>query len=102
MARASRPPPPSSMVSVPREPPVPMLAKKVASRPLALSVETLEKLGAHRLAELLMGQADSDPAVARSLRLALAETNGTGTCLGAEVEKLRWSRWSGQLPGRIS
>jgi hypothetical protein len=46
----------------------------------------LEKLGAHRLAELLMEQADADPALARSLRLALAETEGTGR-LGAEVEK---------------
>jgi len=70
----------------PPEPPVPAPAKKTASRALALSVETLERLGAHRLAELLMDQADREPAVARSLRLALAETDGTGR-LGAEVEK---------------
>jgi hypothetical protein len=62
------------------------VTKKATSRALVLSVEALEKLGAHRLAELLMEQADSDPAVARSLRLALAETDGTGR-LGAEVEK---------------
>jgi hypothetical protein len=86
MARTSRSRPSSRLVPAPPKPPMPAPAKKAASRALALSVETLEKLGAHRLAELLMDQADRERAIARSLRLALAETDGTGR-LGAEVEK---------------
>ena len=46
----------------------------------------MEQLGARRLAELLMEKADSDPALARSLRLALAGADGSGR-LSAEVEK---------------
>jgi hypothetical protein len=51
-----------------------------------LNAEALEELGARKLAELLMGLAENDPAVARSLRLALAGTEGAGR-LAAEVEK---------------
>lgn len=61
-------------------------AKKAASRSKALSADTLEGLGARRLAELLMDAAQADPALARSLRLALAGTDGSGR-LAAEVEK---------------
>ena len=59
---------------------------KKATRSRALSVDTLEQLGARQLAELLMAQAKGDPALARSLRLVLAGTDG-GTRLAAEVEK---------------
>jgi hypothetical protein len=61
-------------------------AKWAAPRSRALSADALEQLGAPRLAELLMAQAKADPAMARSLRLALAGTDGTGR-LAAEVEK---------------
>ena len=61
-------------------------APRTAARSRALSIETLEQLGARHLAELLMDQAASDPALARTLRLALAGTEGAGR-LGAEVEK---------------
>lgn len=64
----------------------PPASRKQAARIRALSVEALEKLGARRLAELLMEQAENDPAVARSLRLALAGTESGGR-LAAEVEK---------------
>jgi thioesterase domain-containing protein len=60
--------------------------KKAAPRSRALSVETLEQLGARRLAELLMVQAKGDAALARTLRLALAGMDGGGR-LAAEVEK---------------
>jgi hypothetical protein len=60
--------------------------KKAASRLRALSAETLEQLGARRLAELLMAQAKGDAALARTLRLALARTDGGGL-LATEVEK---------------
>jgi hypothetical protein len=60
--------------------------KKVAPRSRALSVDTLEQLGARVLAELLMAAAQTDTALARSLRLALAGTDGAGR-LAAEVEK---------------
>ncbi len=60
--------------------------KKAVPRSKALSVETLEQLGARALAELLMSAAQSDTALARSLRLALAGTDGAGR-LAAEVEK---------------
>lgn len=63
-----------------------ILAKKKATRPEALSVDTLEQLGARQLAELLMTQAQGDPAFARSLRLVLAGTDGASH-LAAEVEK---------------
>jgi len=59
---------------------------KKVTRSRALSVDTLEQLGARQLAELLMTQAQSDPAFARSLRLVLAGTDGAGH-LAAEVEK---------------
>ena len=72
------------------DPPVPARAKpakaKATSRARALSADTLEGLGARRLAELLMGAAQGDPALARSLRLVLAGTDGGGR-LAAEVEK---------------
>jgi uncharacterized protein DUF6880 len=67
-------------------PPARPAAKKKASRSRALSAEALEQLGAPRLAELLMAQAKNDPALARSLRLVLAGTDGTGR-LAAEMEK---------------
>lgn len=60
-------------------------AKAVARAP-ALNAETLTQLGAPRLAELLMGYAEVDPALARSLRLVVAGTGGAGH-LAAEVEK---------------
>lgn len=60
--------------------------KKAAPRSRALSAEALEQLGARRLAELLMAQAKGDAALARTLRLALAETDGAGR-LATEVEK---------------
>ena len=73
------------------EPSVPALApakpaRKATSRSRALSTDTLEGLGARRLAELLMDAAQGDPALARSLRLVLAGTDGGGR-LAAEVEK---------------
>jgi hypothetical protein len=86
MARASRPRLAPSAIPAPPESSARTPAKKAAPRARVLSIETLEQLGARRLAELLMDQSGSDPAVARSLRLALAETEGTGR-LGAEVEK---------------
>ncbi|PHK93396.1 hypothetical protein CR162_18850 [Pseudoroseomonas rhizosphaerae] len=60
--------------------------KKAASRSRALSAEALEQLGAARLAELLMAQTKGDAALARTLRLAIASTDGGGR-LAAEVEK---------------
>jgi len=60
-------------------------AKRV-TRSRTLSVDTLEQLGARQLAELLMEQAQSDPALARALRLVLAGIDGV-TRLAAEVEK---------------
>ncbi len=51
-----------------------------------MSVDTLEQLGARALAELLMAAAQTDTALTRSLRLALAGTDGAGR-LAAEVEK---------------
>lgn len=59
---------------------------KVPARSRTLSAEALEQLGARRLAELLMAQAKGDAALARTLRLALAGTDGSGR-LAAEVEK---------------
>ncbi|HEY0204089.1 MAG TPA: hypothetical protein VGC15_08075, partial [Acetobacteraceae bacterium] len=75
----------------PTEPSVPAPAsakpaRKVTSRSRALSADTLEGLGARRLAELLMDAAQGDPALARALRLVLAGTDGGGR-LAAEVEK---------------
>ena len=60
--------------------------KKAAPRSRALSAEALEQLGAPQLAELLMAQAKEDAALARTLRLALAGTDGSGR-LATEVEK---------------
>jgi hypothetical protein len=60
--------------------------KKTTPRSRALSAEALAQLGASRLAELLMAQAKGDAALARTLRLALAGTDGSGR-LAAEVEK---------------
>ncbi len=70
------------------EPPAPpaLAPDKKTMRARALSVDTLEQLGARPLAELLMAQAQSDPALGRSLRLVLAGSEG-GTRLAAEVEK---------------
>lgn len=59
---------------------------KAAPRSRALSAEALEQLGAPQLAELLMAQAKEDAALARTLRLALAGTDGSGR-LATEVEK---------------
>ncbi|WP_140887209.1 DUF6880 family protein [Muricoccus nepalensis] len=59
---------------------------KAPPRSRALNAEALEQLGAPRLAELLMAQAKGDPALARTLRLALAGTDGSGR-LAVEVEK---------------
>ncbi len=56
-----------------------------APRP-KLSVESLERLGAPRLASLLMDIAETDKTVARSLKLALAGTRGAGR-LASELEK---------------
>ncbi|MGK7871377.1 DUF6880 family protein [Falsiroseomonas sp. E2-1-a20] len=61
-------------------------AKKTSSRSPALSAEALEGLGARRLAELLMAQAEDNPTLARALSLVLAGTDGAGR-LAAEVEK---------------
>ena len=61
-------------------------ARRATSRSRALSADTLEGLGARRLAGLLMDAAQGDPALARSLRLVLAGTDGGGR-LAAEVEK---------------
>jgi len=60
-------------------------SKKV-TRSRALRVDTLEQLGARQLAGLLMAQAQSDPALERSLCLVLAGTDG-GPRLTAEVEQ---------------
>ena len=85
MARVFRSRPTSPPKGLPA-PPARILAKKTAPRSRALSIDAVEQLGAHRLAELLMGKAENDPAFARSLRLALAETDGTDR-LGVEIEK---------------
>jgi len=84
----SRPiPPPSKTASDTGPPPrAKRTTAKVAARASVLNADTLAQLGAPRLAGLLMGYAEADPALARSLRLALAETGGAGH-LAAEVEK---------------
>ncbi len=74
-------PEPSILAPIPAKP-----AKKATSRSRALSADTLEGLGARRLAELLMDAAQGDPALARSLRLVLAGADGGGR-LASEVEK---------------
>ncbi len=87
-ARVSR----SRLISPePDEAPVPparpaATRKKAASRSRTLSVDTLEQLGARTLAELLMAAAQTDTVLARSLRLALAGTDGSSR-LASEVEK---------------
>jgi len=74
-ARVSRtrltPPPAGEAPEPPLHSPV-KPARKAASRSRALSAGTLEGLGARRLAELLMDAAQTDPALAQSLRLVLA------------------------------
>lgn len=60
--------------------------RKAAPRSRALSVDTLEQLGARTLAELLMAAVQTDTALARSLRLALAGMDAASQ-LAAEVEK---------------
>jgi len=78
--------PPAKTVSDTAPPRAKRTTAKAATRAPALNADTLAQLGAPRLAELLMGYAEADPALARSLRLALAETGGAGH-LAAEVEK---------------
>jgi hypothetical protein len=85
-ARRSRSPATSASADTPPKAPQRQPAKKTGSRSPALSAEALEGLGARRLAELLMAQAEDDPALARALRLLLAGTDGAGR-LAAEVEK---------------
>ena len=60
--------------------------KRIAPRSREISVDNVEQLGARRLAELLVAHAESDQLLARSLRLALAETDGVSR-LSAEIEK---------------
>jgi hypothetical protein len=43
--------------------------KRIAPRSREISVDNVEQLGARRLAELLVAHAESDPLLARSLRL---------------------------------
>ncbi len=87
-ARVSRsrliPPPPEQAVASPDDA-LAKPAKKAASRSRALSADTLEGLGGRRLAELLIVAAQGDPALAWSLRLVLAGTDGDGR-LAAEVK----------------
>lgn len=61
-------------------------SSKTASRSRTLNADALEQLGARQLAELLMEHAKGNPVLARSLRLALAGTDGAGR-LASEVEK---------------
>ena len=73
------------------DPPKPTTApetavKRTAARSREISVDNLERLGARHLAELLVTHAEGDQLLARSLRLALAETDGTSR-LAAEIEK---------------
>ena len=73
------------------KPPKPIAAtetagKRIAPRSREISMDNLEQLGARRLAELLVAHAESDQLLARSLRLALAETDGVSR-LAAEIEK---------------
>ncbi len=77
-------PEPDALTSLPVRPAA--ARKKGALRSKALSIESLEALGASRLAGILMAAAQTDTALARSLRLALAGTDGAGR-LAAEVEK---------------
>ena len=83
--RVSRSRPTPAMAEVAPAKPVRAPARR-AARSRALIVDTLEQLGTRRLAELLMAQAQGDPALARSLRLVLAATDD-GAHLAAEVEK---------------
>ncbi len=85
-ARVSRPRLASTLSEAPKPPAKTPAKKRAASRSRALSAETLEQLGAPRLAQLLMQAAKSDVVLARSLRLVLAEADGRGQ-LGADVEK---------------
>jgi hypothetical protein len=63
-----------------------MAVKRTAARSREISVDNLEQLGARHLAELLVTHAEGDQLLARSLRLALAETDGTSR-LAAEIAK---------------
>ena len=85
-ARASRPRVTSSSDTEALANPSRTPAKKAPPRSRALSADTLEQLGARRLAELLMEAARGNPALGRSLRLVLAGTDG-GKKLASEVEK---------------
>ena len=88
-ARASRPrltPQPAADAEPAAPSPARARPKKAPPRSRTLSAEALEQLGAPRLAELLMAQAKGDPALARTLRLALAGTDGSAR-LAVEVEK---------------
>lgn len=78
--------PPPGKVASDTVPPRTKRPTKAAVRAPALNADTLAQLGAPRLAELLMSYAEADPALARSLRLVVAETGGAGH-LAAEVEK---------------
>src|SRR5713226_3877800 len=60
--------------------------KRTAARAREVSVGNIEQLGARRLAQLLVTHAEGDQLLARSLRLALAETDGASR-LAAEIEK---------------
>jgi hypothetical protein len=79
---------PTSTDAAPKPPRRPQ-AKKTSARSPALSAEALEELGARRLAELLMAQAEGDPALARALRLVLAGTNGASNLAAAVEKRLR-------------
>ena len=91
--RTSRPRPIRPTASPPAEAApgtAPTRAKRASTKSVArapvLNAETLSQLGAPRLAELLMGYAEADPALARSLRLVVAGTGG-GAHLATEVQK---------------
>ena len=91
-ARASRPRlTPSSEADAEPTAPSPACSrpKKAPPRSRTLSAEALEQLGAPRLAELLMAQVKGDPALARTLRLALAGTDGGGRLAVEVVKRLR-------------
>src|ERR1700693_5845039 len=71
----------------PKPTPAPEMAvKRTAARSREISVDNLERLGARHLAKLLVTHAEGDQLLARSLRLALAQTDGTSR-LAAEIEK---------------
>ena len=79
-------PPPGETASGTAPPRAKRANTRAAARAPVLSAETLVQLGAPRLADLLMGYAEADPALARSLRLVVAEMGGAAH-LAAEVQK---------------